>query len=145
MTSSSTGMPKGRLATPYTNRTDFLSAPNTSQNSSEGASATVGWSKKSPDVASMTPSRTTPYDAVQRTQPLLRDRQSVERRQARRRSTLFYVELGAQATAVFRLVPDGRLRAAQKEQVAGLAGLNQPFVRIIVTVAGVDHRSVPCE
>ena len=42
MTSSSTGVPSGRLATPYTRRQGFLSFPKTSCSSSEAASATFG-------------------------------------------------------------------------------------------------------
>jgi hypothetical protein len=44
MTSSSTGMASGRLATPSTMRTEALSLPNTLSNSAEAASATVGGS-----------------------------------------------------------------------------------------------------
>jgi hypothetical protein len=47
-TSSSIGIPKGRLATPMINRTDVFSMPKTSRKRSETASATLGWSKKSP-------------------------------------------------------------------------------------------------
>jgi len=42
MTSSSTGAPSGRLATPYTKRQGLLFVPKTSCNSSEAASATFG-------------------------------------------------------------------------------------------------------
>src|SRR5258708_40015146 len=42
MTSSSIGIPKGRLATPITSRTDVFSKPKTSRNRPEAASATVG-------------------------------------------------------------------------------------------------------
>src|ERR1700722_13321030 len=41
MTSTATGMPRGRLATPKTIRTEVLSSPKTSRNSSEAASATL--------------------------------------------------------------------------------------------------------
>jgi hypothetical protein len=88
---------------PYTSRTELLSAPKTSRNNSYAASATFGWSKKSPDVAH----DAEPHDArdtPERSEMLLRDRQSVERREARRRSTLSCVEFSVEATAVFRLV-----------------------------------------
>jgi len=42
MTSTAAGMPRGRLATPNTIRTEVLSSPKTSRNSSEAASATFG-------------------------------------------------------------------------------------------------------
>src|SRR2546421_963672 len=42
MTSNSTGVPSGRLATPYTKRQGFLSFPKTSCSNSEAASATFG-------------------------------------------------------------------------------------------------------
>ena len=40
MTSTASGMPRGRLATPNTIRTEVLPSPKTSRNSSEAASAT---------------------------------------------------------------------------------------------------------
>src|SRR6476660_9045328 len=58
MTSNSTGVPRGRLATPYTRRQGLLSFPKTSLNNSEAASATFGWSRTSPEVATDTPSLT---------------------------------------------------------------------------------------
>src|SRR5216684_7914029 len=58
MTSNSTAVPSGRLATPYTRRQGFLSFPKTSCNNSEAASATFGCSRTSPEVATETPSRT---------------------------------------------------------------------------------------
>src|ERR1700730_15717255 len=42
MTSISTGVPRGRLATPYTRRQGLLSFPKTSLSNSEAASATFG-------------------------------------------------------------------------------------------------------
>src|SRR5207244_11277554 len=51
ITSSSTGVPSGRLATPYTKRQGFLSFPKTSCSNSEAASATFGRSRTSPEVA----------------------------------------------------------------------------------------------
>ncbi len=42
ITSSSTGVPSGRLATPYTSRQGFLSFPKTSCSNSEAPSATFG-------------------------------------------------------------------------------------------------------
>ena len=42
ITSSSTGMPKGKLATPSTIRTDVFSFPKMLSNSSDAASATFG-------------------------------------------------------------------------------------------------------
>src|SRR5262245_61792275 len=42
ISSSATGVPKGRLATPYTRRQGFLSFPKTSCSNSEAASATFG-------------------------------------------------------------------------------------------------------
>ena len=42
ITSSSTGMPNGKLATPSTMRTDVLSFPKMLSNSSDAASATFG-------------------------------------------------------------------------------------------------------
>src|SRR5499433_4142806 len=56
--SSSTGVPSGRLATPYTRRLGFLSLPKTFWSSSEAPSATFGCSRTSPEVATDTPSRT---------------------------------------------------------------------------------------
>src|SRR5499427_4695766 len=56
--SSSTGVPSGRLATPYTRRLGFLSLPKTSCSNSEAPSATFGRSRTSPEVATATPSRT---------------------------------------------------------------------------------------
>jgi hypothetical protein len=56
--SSSTGVPSGRLATPYTRRLGFLSLPKTSCSNSEAPSATFGCSRTSPTVATDTPSRT---------------------------------------------------------------------------------------
>src|SRR5882757_6105589 len=58
MTSNSTGVPRGRLATPYTRRQGLLSFPKTSLSNSEAASATFGCSRTSPEVATDTPSRT---------------------------------------------------------------------------------------
>src|SRR5207302_3985029 len=58
ITSSSTGAPSGRLATPYTKRQGFLSFPKTSCSNSEAPSATFGCSRTSPEVATATPSRT---------------------------------------------------------------------------------------
>src|SRR6516164_4159613 len=58
ITSTSTGVPRGRLATPYTNRLGFLSLPNTSCSSFEAPSATFGCSRTSPEVTTDTPSRT---------------------------------------------------------------------------------------
>ena len=59
MTSSSTGTPSGKLATPKTRRLEILSSPKTSLSSSDAASATRGCSRTSPSVAIDTPSRTT--------------------------------------------------------------------------------------
>ena len=56
--SSSTGVPRGRLATPYTSREGFLSFPKTSCSNSEAPSAIVGCYRISPEVATNTPSRT---------------------------------------------------------------------------------------
>ena len=42
ITSSSTGIPSGRLATPMTSRTGIFSMPKMSRNKSETASATLG-------------------------------------------------------------------------------------------------------
>src|ERR1700730_8691293 len=42
MTARSTGVPSGRLATPYTRRQGLLSFPKTSSSNSEAASATFG-------------------------------------------------------------------------------------------------------
>src|SRR5215471_1852708 len=58
MISSSTGVPSGRLATPYTRRQGFLSLPKTSCSNSEAASATFVFLRISSDVATDTPSRT---------------------------------------------------------------------------------------
>src|SRR5262249_33286040 len=52
ITSSSTGEPSGRLATPKTRREEMASSPETSRNSSDAASATFGCSVKS-GVAAM--------------------------------------------------------------------------------------------
>ena len=43
ITSSMIGAPRGKLATPITDRTDILPTPNTSRRSSDAASATIGW------------------------------------------------------------------------------------------------------
>src|SRR6266481_638333 len=51
MISSSTGVPSGRLATPYTKRQGFFSLPKTSCSNSEAPSAIFGCSRKSPEVA----------------------------------------------------------------------------------------------
>src|SRR6202043_470293 len=59
ITSSSTGTPSGRLATPYTRRQGLLSFPKTSCSNSEAASAIFGCSRTSPEVATDTPRRTT--------------------------------------------------------------------------------------
>ena len=58
ISSSSTGVPSGRLATPNTRRLGFLSFPKTSWSNSEAPSATFGCSRTSPEVATYTPSRT---------------------------------------------------------------------------------------
>src|ERR1700689_4665385 len=47
MTSSSTGEPSGRLATPKTRRDEIVPSPKTSRSSSDAASATLGWSVNS--------------------------------------------------------------------------------------------------
>jgi hypothetical protein len=52
ITSSMIGAPRGKLATPITDRTDILPPPNTSRKSSDTASAMIGWlTSASPDVA----------------------------------------------------------------------------------------------
>ena len=47
MTSSSTEVPSGRLATPLTRRQGFLFSPKTSCSNSDAASAILGWSRAS--------------------------------------------------------------------------------------------------
>src|SRR5262249_8906812 len=59
MTSSSTGEPSGRLATPKTRREEMVASPKTSRSSSDTASATFGCSVSSGVAAIYTPSRTT--------------------------------------------------------------------------------------
>ena len=49
--STSTGRPSGRLATPRTTRPESFSGPNTLSSSADAPSATFGWSRKSPSVA----------------------------------------------------------------------------------------------
>ena len=59
MTSSSTGEPSGRLATPKTRRDEMVSPPRTSRSNSDAASATFGCSVNSGVAATYTPSLTT--------------------------------------------------------------------------------------
>src|SRR5262249_59094496 len=59
MTSSSTGEPSGRLATPKTRREETAWSPKTSRSNSDAASATFGCSVNSGVAATDTPSRTT--------------------------------------------------------------------------------------
>jgi len=59
MTSSSTGEPSGRLATPMTRREETASSPKTSRSNSDAASATLGCSVNSGVAATYTPSLTT--------------------------------------------------------------------------------------
>jgi hypothetical protein len=59
MTSSATGEPSGRLATPKTRREATVISPKTSRSSSEAASATLECSVKSGVAAMYTPSLTT--------------------------------------------------------------------------------------
>src|SRR5436309_370404 len=59
MTSSSTGEPSGRLATPMTRREETVSSPRTSRSNSDAASAIFGCSVNSGVAATDTPSRTT--------------------------------------------------------------------------------------
>src|SRR5258708_13759558 len=55
MSSTSTGVPSGRLATPYTKRLGFFCFPKTSCSSSEAPPATFGSLRTSPAVAPNTP------------------------------------------------------------------------------------------
>src|SRR5262249_36603701 len=58
MTSSSTGEPSGRLATPKTRREERVWSPKTSRSNSDAASATLGCSVNSGVAATYTPSLT---------------------------------------------------------------------------------------
>src|SRR5439155_6983787 len=58
-TSSSTGEPSGRLATPKTRREETAWSPKTSRSNSDAASATFGCSVNSGVAATYTPSLTT--------------------------------------------------------------------------------------
>jgi hypothetical protein len=69
MSSSSTGVPRGRLATPYTSRDGFLSFPKTSCSSSEAPSATFGCSRTSPEVATDAASLTIRVTETQQPSP----------------------------------------------------------------------------
>ena len=124
ITSSSIGIPSGRLATPITSRTASLSAPNTSRNKSDAPSATRGWSKKSPDVAMNTPSSNHPRHAVERSQMLLRRGQHAQSRCARRIPSRLRVQLFPQPPKILRLVIHHREHAAEEKQIARLHRLN---------------------
>src|SRR5271170_5490951 len=97
-----TGTPRGKLAAPKTERTDILSSPNTSRRSSDAASATMGWLKKSPDVARYTPTRTT-FVTRSRAEMLLRDGESIQGRGSQCVAAGFNVELFAEAPDILRL------------------------------------------
>jgi len=120
MTSSSTGVPSGRLATPYTRRLGFLSCPKTSCSSSECA---VGYFRLVANIAGSCHEDAEPDDPrhfVQRSQMMPRHGEDVQRRQTRCLAPGFHRELRAHAPHEFRAAALGRKHSAQKKQVAGL-------------------------
>src|SRR5215472_6879919 len=123
MSSSSTGIPSGKLATPITSRTGTLSLPKISRRRSEAPSATFGWSKKSPEVAMNTPRRTT--RVIRENQEVLARRgKSNECRCQRCVASRLGIKLLSQSADVFWLVIDHREHSTQEEQCAILQSLN---------------------
>ena len=77
ISSTSTGVPSGRLETRYTRRVGFFSGPNTSSGKSNAPSATFGWSLTLRRHAD--PEANDSFHAIQRTEMLASESDGVHR------------------------------------------------------------------
>ena len=124
MTSSSIGIPRGRLATPITSRTDsFLDAKDISKQ--------VRDSVRDPglveEVSGGRHEHAEPNnarDSIERAQMLFRRGEGAQGRSVGGISSSFGIELFPQPAKIFRLVVDNRKHPAKEEQVARLQCLD---------------------
>src|SRR6267143_2196890 len=121
MTSSSTGTPSGRLATPYTKRQGLFFSEDVLQQLGSGVSdlrLIADISRSGHRHAEADDSR----HSVERSQVLFRHSEKVERRELSRLATGFQVELRADAPSESRPAAFRGKHSAKKEQIARLHG-----------------------
>ena len=122
MTSSSTGEPSGRLATPITRRDEIVSSPKTSRSNSDAASATFACSVNSGVAATYTPSLTTRLTRFSEPNCFFVQRKRIERGRVRRFSARLHVQVFADDANDRRRVARGGEHPAQEKEVARLNG-----------------------
>src|SRR6266481_856905 len=119
MTSSSTGVPSGRLATPYTRRQGLLSSEDVLQQLRSGVSD----SRLIADISRSGHRHAEPDDSrhsVERSQMLPRDPEDVERGEFRRLASSVYVEFRSDSPNEFRDPAFRGKHPAKKKQIARL-------------------------
>ncbi len=124
MTSSSIGIPSGRLATPITSRTAIFSMPKISRNRSEARVRDPGLVE---EVAGGCHEHSEPDDAshsIERAQMLFRRSEHAQSRGVGGISSGLDVEFFPEPANILRLVVDDREHPAEEEQVARLHRLD---------------------
>jgi hypothetical protein len=120
MISSSTGVPSGRLATPYTEAARVLVF---SEDVLQQLRSGVSDFRLIADISRSGHRHAEPDDPrhfVERSQMLPRDSEGVERREVSRLAPRFHIELRADAPDEFRRAAFGGKHSGQKKQIARL-------------------------